>query len=68
VAVLITSLHQPLEESLRHAREIDPDMGRVGTKEHRELVKAIEARNADKAEEIMRRHLLRTAERLAGGD
>lgn len=68
ISALIASLHQPLEESLREARDVDPAMGRIGTEEHRELVRAIEARDADKAEDIMRRHLLRTAERLANGD
>jgi DNA-binding FadR family transcriptional regulator len=68
IAVLIASLHQPLEESLRRAREVDPDMGRIGTEEHRELVRAIEARDAGKAEKIMQAHLQRTAKRLAAGD
>lgn len=68
ITALIASLHQPLEESLREARDVDPAMGRIGTEEHRELVRAIEARDAGKAEDIMRRHLLRTAERLANGD
>lgn len=68
ITALISSLHQPLEDSLRQARDVDPAMGRIGTEEHRELVRAIEARDADKAEDIMRRHLLRTAERLATRD
>ncbi|HVR78403.1 MAG TPA: FadR/GntR family transcriptional regulator [Acidimicrobiia bacterium] len=65
IRVLIASLHQPLEDSLRRARDIDPAMGRIGTEEHRHMVRAIEARDADDAEEVMRRHLLRTADRLA---
>lgn len=68
ITALIASLHQPLEESLRQARDVDPAMGRIGTEEHRELVRAIEAGDADKAEGIMRAHLLRTAERLSAGD
>lgn len=68
ITALIASLHQPLEDSLRQARDVDPAMGRIGTEEHRELVRAIEARDADKAKDIMRRHLLRTAERLATRD
>ncbi|HVR78629.1 MAG TPA: FadR/GntR family transcriptional regulator [Acidimicrobiia bacterium] len=68
ITALIASLHQPLEDSLRQARDVDPAMGRIGTEEHRELVRAIEARDADKAEDIMRRHLFRTAVRLATRD
>lgn len=67
ITVLIESLHQPLEESLRRAQAIDPAMGPQGTDEHRQLVRAIAARDADGAEAIMRKHLLRTAERLTTG-
>jgi DNA-binding GntR family transcriptional regulator len=51
--------------SLREAATAAPLMGQRGVYEHRDLVEAIAERNAEKAAEIMQRHLSRTAKRLA---
>lgn len=64
VEMLITSLQQPLHESLIAAKEVDPDVGRRGTEEHRRLITAIEAGDLVAAETIMREHVGRTAQRL----
>ena len=40
-------------------------MGQRGVYEHRDFVEVIAARDADKATDIMHRHLSRTARRLA---
>ncbi|WP_405484724.1 FCD domain-containing protein [Streptomyces sp. NBC_00009] len=45
----------------RHFRQAQ---GRRGTKEHRELVEAIAARDAEAASTLMRTHLERTASRV----
>lgn len=64
IEMLTESLHQPLEASLREAKQRAPEMGRRGTVEHRKLVAAIRNRDVDKAQAIMQRHLGRTARRL----
>lgn len=64
VAMLVESLHGPLVLSLERAREVAPLHGRRGVEEHRALVDAIAARDSSTAEELMRTHLTRTAERL----
>jgi GntR family transcriptional repressor for pyruvate dehydrogenase complex len=65
VEMLVHSFHGPLLMSLREAQVAAPLMGHRGTSEHREFVEAIAARDADKASEIMQRHLRRTAQRIA---
>jgi GntR family transcriptional repressor for pyruvate dehydrogenase complex len=65
VAMLVESLHGPLLMSLERAREAAPLHGRRGVEEHRLLVDAIADRNVDRATELMRTHLRRTAERLS---
>jgi GntR family transcriptional regulator, transcriptional repressor for pyruvate dehydrogenase complex len=65
VEMLMHSFHGPLLMSLREAATAAPLMGQRGVYEHRDLVEAIAARDADRATEIMHRHLSRTAKRLA---
>jgi GntR family transcriptional regulator, transcriptional repressor for pyruvate dehydrogenase complex len=65
VEMLVRSFHGPLLMSLREAQVAAPLMGHKGTAEHRELVEAVAARDAERAQEIMRRHLRRTARRVA---
>jgi DNA-binding FadR family transcriptional regulator len=65
IEMLVQSFHGPLLMSLQRARVAAPLMGHRGSVEHRELVDALERRDADKATEIMRQHLQRTAERVA---
>lgn len=65
IEMLVHSFHGPLLMSLREAQVAAPLMGHRGTTEHRDFVEALAARDADKAEEIMRKHLQRTARRVA---
>lgn len=65
IGMIIDSFQGPLLMSLQRAKEHAPQMGHEGTQEHWELVRAIEARDVDRAETIMREHLTRTATRLA---
>ncbi|MFA3876327.1 FadR/GntR family transcriptional regulator [Streptomyces sp. MMCC 100] len=64
IEMLVESFHGPMLMSLREAQAIEPKMGRRGTKEHRELVDAIAARDVEAANKIMRTHLERTASRV----
>ncbi|MGH2819505.1 MAG: FadR/GntR family transcriptional regulator [Actinomycetota bacterium] len=66
IEMIVDSFQGPLLMSLTRAQEVAPQMGRRGTKEHRELVAALRARDQDLARSIMDRHLRRTAERLGG--
>ncbi|MBQ0825988.1 FadR/GntR family transcriptional regulator [Streptomyces tagetis] len=66
IEMLVQSFHGPLLMSLREAQSIEPQMGQHGSKEHRGFVEAIAARDAEKATEIMRTHLKRTASRVKG--
>lgn len=67
IRLLIEPLHHPLESSLRRAKQRAPEMGKEGTVEHRKLVAAIRDGDAERAQDIMRQHLGRTAERVRGG-
>ena len=64
IEMLVRSFHGPLLMSLREAQVAAPLMGHRGTTEHRDLVEAIAARDAERAQEIMRVHLQRTARRV----
>lgn len=68
VGMIIDSFQGPLLMSLQRAKEMAPQMGREGMAEHWELVRAIEARDVERAEHIMREHLTRTAVRLGVTD
>jgi DNA-binding FadR family transcriptional regulator len=65
LALLAISFQAPLARSLRRAQEADPAAGRQGAVEHRELVRALAARDPQRAREIMAAHLGRTAARVA---
>jgi GntR family transcriptional repressor for pyruvate dehydrogenase complex len=65
IALFAESFEAPLQLSLRQARQADPETGRLGLREHRALVDAIRARDADAARTIMAAHLGRTARRVA---
>ncbi len=64
IAMIIDSFQGPLLMSLQQAKENAPQMGVAGTQEHWEIVAAIQSRDVDRAEHIMREHLQRTAVRL----
>jgi GntR family transcriptional regulator, transcriptional repressor for pyruvate dehydrogenase complex len=62
--MLIHSFHGPLLMSLATAQKTAPEMGKRGVEEHRGLIAAIRAGDAETGERIMREHLSRTADRL----
>lgn len=62
IEMLVESFHGPMLMSLREAQALEPTtVGRRGTKEHRELVEAIAARDTEAASALMRTGLGRTA-------
>jgi DNA-binding FadR family transcriptional regulator len=65
IEMLVQSFHGPLLMSLREAQVAAPLMGHRGTNEHRDFVEAVAKRNVDRAIEIMRTHLDRTARRIS---
>lgn len=67
LALVAESLQGPLVGSLREARRVDPQAGRAGPREHRQLVEAIRGRDAGSARTIMARHIGRTAKRVGAG-
>lgn len=64
IALFAESFQGPVFSSLQQARRVDPAMGHAGALEHRALVEAIRAGDADAARRIMAEHLLRTAQRV----
>jgi GntR family transcriptional regulator, transcriptional repressor for pyruvate dehydrogenase complex len=65
IEMLVQSFHGPLLMSLQEAHVVAPLMGRRGSREHLDFVRAVERGDADAAHEIMRKHLQRTADRVA---
>jgi DNA-binding FadR family transcriptional regulator len=65
LVMLVESFRGPLRMSLEAAHERAPQMGSRGVKEHEAFVDAIAAGDVTEATEIMRRHLRRTASRIA---
>lgn len=65
IEMLVQSFHGPLLMSLQQAQVAAPLMGPRGAHEHFALVEAIERRDLEQARDITRRHLQRTADRLA---
>jgi GntR family transcriptional regulator, transcriptional repressor for pyruvate dehydrogenase complex len=65
IVMLQQTFRRPLLMSLEQAHEAAPEMGGRGVTEHAELVAAVRARDCPQATDIMRRHLDRTAARLA---
>src|SRR5262245_41637347 len=61
IEMLVHSFHGPLLMSLREAQVAAPLMGHRGTSEHREVVEASGARDAEKAGSIMCKPRRRTA-------
>jgi DNA-binding FadR family transcriptional regulator len=64
IEMLVHSFHGPLLGSLEEAHENAPAMSVRGVREHLDLVKALERRDAEAATGIMSRHLGRTARRV----
>jgi len=67
IALLADSLHDPMLRSLQEARTAEPAHGRRGAEEHRALVDAVADRDVERATELMRVHLRRTASRVSTG-
>jgi DNA-binding FadR family transcriptional regulator len=64
LVMLVESFRGPILMSLQEAREVAPEMGGLGTKEHERFVEAVRRRDAGDAARIMREHLARTAGRV----
>jgi DNA-binding FadR family transcriptional regulator len=64
LSLFAISFQGPLAASLRQAQEVDPATGVQGHREHRALVAAIAAGDAEAARRIMAEHLGRTAARV----
>jgi GntR family transcriptional regulator, transcriptional repressor for pyruvate dehydrogenase complex len=67
IELIVNSLQGPLLMSLVRAKDVAPQMGGQGAREHRELVDAVRRRDPEEAHEVMQRHLGRTAARLQAG-
>jgi GntR family transcriptional repressor for pyruvate dehydrogenase complex len=64
VVMLVDSFRGPIHMSLEQAREVAPEMGGLGTREHERFIEAVRRRAPDEATRIMREHLERTARRV----
>ncbi len=64
IALFSESFQGPLLRSLREAKRVAPEMGSTGALEHRAIVDAVRARDADAARTVMTEHLRRTAQRV----
>jgi GntR family transcriptional regulator, transcriptional repressor for pyruvate dehydrogenase complex len=64
VAMLVESFRGPILMSLEQAKDAAPEMGILGTQEHRRFIDAVRRHAPDAAAKIMREHLERTAHRL----
>jgi GntR family transcriptional regulator, transcriptional repressor for pyruvate dehydrogenase complex len=66
IEMLAQSFREPMVMSLRTAKTEDPQVGVLGTKEHRKFVEAVGQRDVATAESVMYGHLARTADRVDG--
>ncbi|MDZ5445048.1 FadR/GntR family transcriptional regulator [Micromonospora sp. 4G57] len=64
IAMLVHSFHGPMLMSLHEAKVAAPLMGKRGTTEHLEIAEAIRDRDLERAQQIVRVHLDRTAARV----
>jgi DNA-binding FadR family transcriptional regulator len=64
IEMLLRPFHGPMLRSLRQARNAAPTMGAHGVVEHRRFVEAVRDRDLDRATDVMRAHLERTASRV----
>jgi GntR family transcriptional regulator, transcriptional repressor for pyruvate dehydrogenase complex len=64
VVMLVESFRGPIHMSLQQAREVAPEMGDLGTREHELFIEMVRRRAPDAATKIMREHLERTARRV----
>ncbi|MES3636595.1 FadR/GntR family transcriptional regulator [Mycobacterium intracellulare] len=66
IEMLTRSFQGPIVMSLQQAQDHDPRVGVTGAAEHREFVGAVTKRDVTTAQAVMRKHLARTAQRVAG--
>ena len=66
VTILVESIRGSILRSMQQAREVAPEMGRLGTGEHARFVSDVRRRDPETATRIMRGHLERTAHRVVG--
>lgn len=64
LVMLIESFRGPIHMSLERAREVAPEIGDLGTREHERFIEAVRRREPEAAMKIMREHLGRTARRV----
>lgn len=64
IEMLAQSFREPMVMSLRQAKNQDPRVGVLGTREHRKFVQAVGQRDVATAESLMNSHLARTADRV----
>ena len=62
--LIADSFQTPMVLAMEQARDVDPEMGERGVREHEQLVQVIRRRNASQARRLMEAHLQRTAARL----
>lgn len=67
IAMLSESFHGPTLTSLQSVKELHPEMGQRGNKEHRQFVLAVSKGDVEKATAVMRTHIGRTARHIAKG-
>lgn len=67
IEMLVQSFHGPLLMSLLEAQVVAPLMGHRGAEEHIAFIDAIAAHDVERARQIMREHLQRTADRVTSG-
>jgi GntR family transcriptional regulator, transcriptional repressor for pyruvate dehydrogenase complex len=64
IEMLLGPFHRPMLSSMKAAREVAPEMGALGVKEHRKFVQAVRDKDVAKATDLMKAHLERTASRV----
>lgn len=64
IEMIAQTFHEPTIMSLERAQDEDPQVGVVGSEEHRKFVVAVRDKDLATAEAVMNKHLARTAERV----
>jgi GntR family transcriptional regulator, transcriptional repressor for pyruvate dehydrogenase complex len=64
IVMLAESFHGPTLMSLQHVKDVHPEMGIKGNREHRQFVVAVSKGDVEKATAVMRTHIGRTARHI----
>ena len=67
IVMLSESFHGPTLMSLQRVRDVHPEMGIRGNREHRQFVQAVAKGDVEKATAVMRTHIGRTARHISKG-